>query len=236
MRSHTTLVCLSLGVMILLFTTGCAHNNAMFFGTNTVVGLDARADAGAGGTPTVAIGYRRQEAVWMPLLANQEKNGKIVPGLCAGTNSDCHFEGTDNKDTYSVLASFGTNAGASASTGAEANLQIAQYFATGLAARYLAARGGEKLVAIQPSDSNVDQRKVIEIMKERESHKQKVLNFVNDGTGKVDKGKLENVLKGTALENEKELLATAGQPLAHLSKLLTDYYFYHVDELAVKVP
>ncbi|GJM30602.1 MAG: hypothetical protein DHS20C17_32370 [Cyclobacteriaceae bacterium] len=240
MRSRTTLAFLSLAVIFLLFTTGCAHNNAMFFGTNTAVGLDARADPAAGGTPTVSIGYRRQEAVWMPLLANQANAaGKTVPGSCADqmtTNPDCHFQGTDGKDTYSVLASFGTKTGASAGTEPEARLEIAQYFATGWAARYLAKQGGAELVAIQHPNPEVDPTKVAKIIKEINANKQKVLKFVDDTTGKVDKAKLDTVLKGTFLENVQEIIDTATQPIANLDRLLTNFYFNHVDDLAANVP
>ena len=240
MRSRTTLAFLSLAVIILLFTTGCAHNNAMFFGTNTAVGLDARADPAAGGTPTVSIGYKRQEAVWMPLMANQANEaGKIVPGPCADqktTNPDCHFQGTEAKDTYSVLASFGTEAGASAGTGPEARLEIAQYFATGWAARQLAKEGGAQLVAIQHPNPEVDPAKVAKIIEDRDKNKQKVLKFVKDATGKVDKAKLDTVLKGTALENEPLIIGTATQPIANLDKVLTDYFYNHLDDLAANVP
>lgn len=44
------------------------HSNMMIFGTNTVVGI--RAGVNATSVPEVAIGYTRQEAVVLPLVAN----------------------------------------------------------------------------------------------------------------------------------------------------------------------
>jgi hypothetical protein len=72
--------------------------------------------------------------------------------LGGDTHDPCIFRGTgaDGTDTYSVLASIGTDVGGSASAGstgsASGQVQVAQFFATGLAARELARSGGAALV------------------------------------------------------------------------------------------
>lgn len=184
----------------LALLAGCGstphHTNVMVFGTNTKFGLDASVNP-AGGTPDFTVGYKRQEVVWMPLLANQSFPPTPVqcpnkcdtvsptkktaceeqctaerlaprPGKCGSTN--CMFVGADStangegsndtrKDTYSVLASFGAEFGGRATgsggqgTSASGSGGLAQFFATGLAARDLANRGGARLVSIQGADS-----------------------------------------------------------------------------------
>jgi len=59
-------------ILLPLLAGGCVqmtrHSNMMIFGTNTVVGV--RAGVNATSVPEVAIGYTRQEAVILPLVAN----------------------------------------------------------------------------------------------------------------------------------------------------------------------
>lgn len=97
----------------------------------------------------------------MPLVANTGDDGKQqrpCPQLVAESppspilDSNCLLVGTGNqndKDSYSVLASFGAKFGSDIDgTGRNATGQIAQYFATGLAARELAKNGGAATVAL----------------------------------------------------------------------------------------
>jgi hypothetical protein len=130
----------------------------MFFGTNTNFGISAGQDVS--GIPSVTVGYRRQEGVLMPLVANQKDDGTGRPTPCAvypaasgvirpGELPPCFLVGKHEGaiDTYSVLASFGaefTANGANATAGGG----LAQFFATGLAAQALAIRGGPALVAV----------------------------------------------------------------------------------------
>jgi hypothetical protein len=132
--------------------SGCAqmtrHSNTMVFGTNTSFGIKVGADATA--TPGITVGYSRQEAVIMPLVANTGgtpdgllpcpvgPDGKLpIECLLVGMNGSTHG---DMRDAYSVFASFGTKFGANAGT-PQASGQIAQYFATGVAAQKLAESG-----------------------------------------------------------------------------------------------
>jgi hypothetical protein len=137
------------------------HTNTLIFGTNTKIALDVSFNP-AGGTPDITLGYKRQEAVWMPLLANQGAPEARQPATCGG-NADCTFKSSDNgesgkSDTYSVLASLGAEFSSGAGGGrAEASGGIAQFFATGLAAQKLAEQGGAKLVTVRsPSEAALE--------------------------------------------------------------------------------
>ena len=155
----------TIGLTITLaFIAGCNstphHTNVMVFGTNTKFGLDAAVNP-AGGTPDFTLGYKRQEVVWMPLLANSNFNENLPKPYPCG--DDCMFRGKDGDkqlDTYSVLASFGAEFGGRASTNgidstaAGGSGGLAQFFATGLAARNLAKEGGYRLVSIQGVDAD----------------------------------------------------------------------------------
>lgn len=163
-------------ILLPLLAGGCVqmtrHSNMMIFGTNTVVGV--RAGVNATSVPEVAIGYTRQEAVVMPLVANvtestkdstrlvpcnpgQEVTVKTVPTPSGGTAvppkflvHPCLLVAVNGKaqDSYSVLASFGANFGGSAdATHASAQAGLSQYFATGVAAQMLALNGGAAVVA-----------------------------------------------------------------------------------------
>lgn len=60
--------------------SGCVqatrHSNAIVFGTNTSLGIKVGPDATT--TPGISIGYSRQEAVFMPLLANTAETAERV--------------------------------------------------------------------------------------------------------------------------------------------------------------
>ncbi|MBX9859399.1 MAG: hypothetical protein K2Y20_07395 [Sphingomonas sp.] len=139
--------------------SGCAttprHTNLLIFGTNTQLGIKVGADATQ--TPAIQLGYNRQELVLLPLLANTGGTAdKLSP--CPATTTppptvpvNCKFTGNsgDDLDAYSVLASFGTRYDVSAGAGPKAGGGIAQYFATGLAARELATHGSSLVAATE---------------------------------------------------------------------------------------
>ena len=149
--------------------SGCVqatrHSNTMLFGTNTTFGL--KAGTAAGNVPEVVVGYDRQEAVILPLVANTAGAGggslldpcdmtaklEVVgarEGYLIHPCSLVAYKG-GSLDSYSVLASFGAEFSASANTEAQAGGGLAQYFATGMAAQILAARGGAALVSTAQS-------------------------------------------------------------------------------------
>ena len=157
-------------VLLCITLLGCTstpqHTNVLVFGTNTKFALDLSQDATSG--IGITLGYKRLEAVWMLLLPNQaSKTGSgLQPSPCE-KETDCpKFIGEDSSgqhDTYSVLASFGSKLGAGVdATGKDAkvNGEIAQYFATGLAARIL-AKNGAALVSTNGDSLTNDERALV---------------------------------------------------------------------------
>jgi hypothetical protein len=156
------------------------HSNTLVFGTTTRLALDVSQDPTS--TVGITIGYKRQEAVWMPLLPNQaDTDGKTRPMACNSTHKTTEADGTievktnqcewfagrddhRGRDTYSVLASFGSKLGGGADAtnkDVKARGEIAQYFATGLAARLL-AQNGAALVNTSGDGLTTEQRATLE--------------------------------------------------------------------------
>jgi hypothetical protein len=162
---HATAAALT--TLLLGCTSTPQHTNVLVFGTNTKVALDLSQDATSG--IGITLGYKRMEAVWMPLLPNQgSANGSgLQPSPCTKKDDCPKFIGSDSAgqhDTYSVLASFGSKLGAGAdATAKDARVkgEIAQYFATGLAARLLAQKGGAGLVNTNGDNLTEDQRAAV---------------------------------------------------------------------------
>ena len=142
-----------------LLASGCTqtvrHTNTLLFATNSQIALSAGTNATT--QPEIALGYKRQEVVIMPLVANyvpsSNKPKEYVPcGSPSGPpENNCFIVGKNGtsgaQDSYSVLASFGAKfGGKSSGTTPEASVGIAQYFATGVAAQLLAATGGASIV------------------------------------------------------------------------------------------
>jgi hypothetical protein len=131
----------------------------MLFGTSTQFGI--RAGTGATSVPELNIGYSRQEAVIMPLVANVDDDGTFQkpcnvaqPVQVSGGGfvaHPCSLIAINGKaqDSYSVLASFGAKFdGEARADGSKAKGGLAQYFATGVAAQLLALNGGASVVAV----------------------------------------------------------------------------------------
>lgn len=161
--------------------SGCstAGNQVLVFGTDTKVALDISGDPT--GQPSFTLGYKRREAVWLPLAAGHSLTHRCLIGsgkklactatdqpilathVCVqpadGTLANATVDGKpmlclsprpqiakfvgkkmDQEDAYSVMASFGLDSSGSSK-------KIAQYLATGFAARALAENGGASLVS-----------------------------------------------------------------------------------------
>jgi len=162
--SKTVLFCCTI-----IFLSACAsrpHNNVLIFGTDTKFGLDISSEATQGNYPEVTLGYKRREAVYLPLSRNEYD--------CKNTNSGgkkCTINNTEDKylalsdgineqiggskgesDAYSVFASFG----AKFSAGAQSSGDLAQYFATGVAAQRLGANKNiEKTLSVRSGEAEV---------------------------------------------------------------------------------
>lgn len=144
--------------------SGCVqatrHSNTMLFGTNTQFGI--RMGTTPTSVPEVNIGYSRQEAVVLPLVANVDDDGQTqkpcdlttpveVVGGSGFAVHPCSLVAIkgEAQDSYSVLASFGAKFdGEAKADGSKAKGGLAQYFATGMAAQLLAFNGGASVVAV----------------------------------------------------------------------------------------
>ncbi len=215
MRNCLSAIAALFGATVLLGCSGTPkHTNTLIFGTNTKLALDVGADPT--GLTSVTIGYKRQEAVWMPLLANKGKGDDLEPATDCVSNG-CLFQGTSggsDKDAYSVLASFGAtfSGEGGASGGAKAGGGIAQYFATGLAARELARAGGAQLVSIQPEGTVKQQAEAF--VKTEQDNLARILAFVN-ADGNVDDARLTKLTPGTGVD-ASWAKGFAGKPVSAL--------------------
>ena len=241
-------MCLKINMLIGFFAicalAGCSapkHTNTLIFGTDTKVALDVSQDpTGALG---ITLGYKRKEAVWMPLLANETVDGK--PAKCSddacrrfvGKTGEGEPSGKDAEDTYSVLATFKGNGGGSASgaagVGVKGNAELAQYFATGFAARILAEQGAA-VVNTAASSKNDDKAAVAEverIVKKIKSSTDKVISYVVS-SGNVDQAKLGEILANDVSDKKKAYLLTLNE-----EQLRSYFYLNHefVEKLAGKI-
>lgn len=150
------IIALSLVFCLVACAQATRHSNTLLFTTNTVGGLKLGVDEKQ--IPQILIGYTRFEGVFMPLVANTGVDGKRltpcpIEGQPGGQNllpPDCLLlgeNGDEDKDAYSVLATFSGNATAEGGDGGNASGSVAQYFATGIAARELAVRAGAAAIA-----------------------------------------------------------------------------------------
>lgn len=151
------------------------HSNAIVFGTNTSFGIKVGPNATS--VPSITVGYDRQEAVLLPVVANAGEAPPQRGGTSARTNNNnnnlltpcdltksvtttgsadfaihpCSLVAVNGRamDSYSVLASFGADfSGTGNERGVEASGGLAQYFSTGMAAQMLALNGGASVVAV----------------------------------------------------------------------------------------
>lgn len=236
--SFTTLIVLYIcSTCIIFLVSACAtpkHTNTLIFGTNTKFALDAGVDAT--GQPSVTVGYKRQEAVWMPLLANIDVEGK--PAECK--DDKCLYTGiektNDKTDTYSVLASFGAkfSGGTSATSGAKAGGGLAQYFATGLAARKLAGAGA-KIVSIQPPEIVSEEIKdaAKKQLMEWDYRTNLIIAYVQDN-GTVNEERLRKLINNTGLD-DNFVNKFKGKDVNVFKKELEGRYLGNVDALAKNI-
>lgn len=200
--------------LVFFMISGCAikHSDVMLFGTNTKYGLSIAADVPEN-TPHINVGYKRQEFVWMPLVANGADT-VIQNKVTNASAQDLKYTGKEpvgKEDTYSVLASFGANFKAG---GGSAGGGIAQYFATGMAARKLAEVGGASLV--QASDKDLtpmsmlrditpeERMEVLTEIRKRNNHISEIVNYVKTSEGKIDFEKLKKLNEGPAIRENWE--------------------------------
>jgi hypothetical protein len=225
---HYHRICAALSLLVGVTLAACGtpyHTNTLIFSTGTKIALDISADP-TSGNPSISVGYKRLEVVWMPLLANKDDQGTPY------VDKDFLFLGKEDgkaQDTYSVIATID----AKFSSGAEqsklsAGGGLAQFFATGLAARKLAALGGAKLVSVQPDAALSEETKTNATTAKINN----IAAYVQTKEGKVDPNRLNEVLKGTGLENYQPLKDLSGQDIGKLKDTLRGTYIDKVDAVA----
>lgn len=243
MHDRVSKVSLIAGLAVAAAMTGCAtprHTNTLIFATNTKFAIDVAQDPT--GTPSLTIGYKRQEGVWMPLLANtyDAASGKLIPTTC--TSDTCRtFVGSDQGakgtyDTYSVLATFGGSASGSAQS-VDGKATVAQYFATGLAARLLAQNGGAALVntASPPARSNVSSvqatPQTLDTITTVRGDVKAVLDHVANADGSLDSAKLAALTtKATALSDLEK-----GYVNSHKKRADLEDFLFGNDDIATEL-
>jgi hypothetical protein len=153
--------------------TACVpqHKDAIVFGTNTTFAVDVSLNSTTQ-VPNLTVGYKRQEGVFMPLLVNganssfvncstvtKEKQNECVKKILDGlSDGGIKYVGHEHKsaeitnmDAYSVFASFGADVLAKSGS-----VGINQFFATGLAARNLAANPNiHRAMSLEPDSAAV---------------------------------------------------------------------------------
>jgi len=137
--------------------TGCfSHNDVLLFGTQTTFGVDIGTAPENGGVPELTLGYKRKEAVWIPLAMNAKDSAVRTSAL---NIKDIKYEGTTKdssgqitvSDTYSVFTSLGVDV--KAGTQESGVSRVAQFFATGIAARELGANPDvAKLIRVESAN------------------------------------------------------------------------------------
>lgn len=195
---------LAVSLTVLTALSGCVqatrHSNTMIFGTNTSVGLKVGNDINQ--IPVILVGFERQEAVIMPLLANSKEKENSTENLLSPCDVEqevkvvsatprtdapqfavhpCLFAATNGSstDSYSVLASFGANFNAQVGDGAKAGGGLAQYFATGMAAQILATTGGAAVINARAEESGPEAAAAVATLFGTEAQRAQTAAFVS---------------------------------------------------------
>ena len=235
-----------------LLVSGCVthrdrnpHNDVLIFGTSTKLALDVSAPIQNASIPEFTLGYKRLEAVWMPLKpqipqsagppANYyaQRMSTLISGLnsctaslaiaipdsqerakfclaallpadkyvsfSSGVSSD-KGGGDFEIDTYSVFASLGAKGGLSFNS---ASGNLAQFFATGIAAQRLGANPdvGLALNAKAPeqnkkeADAEIEKSKEVQALIEGGASPEEAVRLANGTQAAVEK--LQNEITAT---------------------------------------
>ncbi len=202
-------------ITALLF--GCRHGNAINFVTNTQFGVKVGVNAEK--IPEAQIGYNRQEAARVPVY--HETQNSTIPSNASSTDLKFQAEKPDGhgttKDAYSVLGTF-RGGGSGSSQNGTADLKIAQYFATGLAAQLLAEHGGAAMVnpkaktPAEARDSKAIFDEKVEIGVAQKTVRENAARFIFDGpneqaehTPAARKERVKKALAGVQLGDEESL-------------------------------
>jgi hypothetical protein len=180
--------------------SGCVkHNDVLLFGTKTNFGVEISATPDNGGIPEFIVGYKRREAVFMPLVVNGN-DSKLIKDATTATMADIKYTGKSSahdRDAYSVFASFG----ADVAGGSDGNsVGLAQFFATGIAAQRLGQNPAvAKALSVQPPDSEALEQlnKLTELTLKKDESSDKLRTFL--ASDAANKKKLEAEMKKAGL-------------------------------------
>jgi hypothetical protein len=236
-----------LGGLLLAACSTPKHTNLLIFGTDTKIALDVSASPTTG-SPNITVGYRREELALVPLVSNSpsdasfgngvavtpttngvQAGGEQKPAQCIGGGCMLVASGVSGggvpigPDTYSTLASFGANFDSGTNNGgATAKGGIASYFATGIAAQLLAAKGGAALVSSQQPDADpaAVAQEIVKLKAAQTTAAEKLVGEISTG-GNIDKDKYANFLvKCTLPKGFKE--KHSNDNLDQITKYLND--------------
>jgi hypothetical protein len=149
-----------------------AHNNTLIFAVKRDLGVGVSTPSAADQSVNITLGYKERQAAWVPLWANSNTGGSDAKALeCINAyetplndktllkvsckhgpkfvgDSDPAKGNNEANDAYSTFASFGGDLGANGASGGNAGPnanvrgKLASFFATGVAAQYLAKQTG----------------------------------------------------------------------------------------------
>lgn len=225
-------------VGIPLLLAGCTtpkHTDLLIFGTNTQFGVAVATDATA--SPGVNIGFKRQEMVLMPLYVNATESRLPLEATEASDEivQAAKYRGEDGArtDTYSVLASFG--ASGSGSVRGEGKVGIAQYFATGLAARTLANAGGALVntgdaAAARPAVTPETAAAVAEYNTRQQSTLEQIMTKLNEGGG-ITADDLQKAFAGVSGAPNDTTRAAWANDEPTLRQMLEGPYFIQLEKI-----
>jgi hypothetical protein len=193
-----------------------AHNNTLIFAVKRDLGLGVSTPSAADQSINITLGYKERQAAWVPLWANSQTGGQEAKAQdCLNANrkqpldkdllkisckhgpkfvgdSDPAKGNNEANDAYSTFASFGGDLGANGasggSAGPNANVRgkLASFFATGVAAQYLAKQTGIVSDVFQTKKEDETAPKPSPATKQIETIK-KFIDLTKEGDAKPDK-------------------------------------------------
>ena len=160
-----------------------------------------------------------QTATGDPLLciSASDKRGYLYKGTASNNDSDA----------YSVMASFGLD-----TYGGGGGAKIAQFIATGIAARNLTSKNVDALINPNAADSSVTNVMIEQAVKTQEARANRVAAAVLVGTV-ADSEKLKKLAAGSGLVdgNKDTLLLAVGKNAAEFKTYLFHYFRSNLEKM-----
>jgi len=151
LRRQLLILLLVLGSLGLVGCENSLLDRSLIFSTHTTLGVEVSASPAESGEPLkLIIGYKRTEGVMNPVYhsmgietADEEETTVLNTGHSeTKTIAAKGRRPRYREEAYSVIAKFSGDAGTSAKGAAEGKISVAQWFATGEAAKTLANQPG----------------------------------------------------------------------------------------------